>query len=321
MNNLRKILISISFLVMLTMFTGTVSAFSWTVNPGDPITSTINNASDYDKIIVNDTNKSAYTNTKNMVNNKKAIIKPIFSNIITQAVNPSSHNINNSSENISHLDTEGIIMATTDYNCGPAALATILKNMGINATQEELAVLAGTNETGTTMYGLIQAAQAKGLIAKGLKLPVDKLRPNNIMFLTINGEGHYSVILNITNTTVYLADPVLGNIDMNLTDFTEAYIQDTLNGYGYAVIITNETNDSRLNNNNTLTEGEMQSVKGQNIIKILQLIWQYGKPVVDWAGRVLTAVAIYDYRGHIYKKLMWIPKKNLLHTKYGIILR
>ncbi len=78
--------------------------------------------------------------------------------------------------------------------------------MGINVIQDELAILAGADETGTTMYGLIQAAQAKGLIAKGLKLSVEQLRTNNIVFLTVNGEGHYSIITNITNTTVYLAD-------------------------------------------------------------------------------------------------------------------
>src|SRR5690606_18424056 len=92
-------------------------------------------------------------------------------------------------ENTSQVDTTGIIMAINEYYCGPATLATVLKNLGVNATQEELATLAGTDETGTTMYGLAQAAQSKGLIAKGLKLSVSQLKTNNIVFLTINGEG------------------------------------------------------------------------------------------------------------------------------------
>lgn len=59
------------------------------------------------------------------------------------------------------LNTTGIVMQTSNYTCGPAALATVLNNMGINATEQELAVLAGTDENGTIMYGLIQAAWLK----------------------------------------------------------------------------------------------------------------------------------------------------------------
>ncbi|MEN4017330.1 MAG: cysteine peptidase family C39 domain-containing protein [Methanobacterium sp.] len=50
-------------------------------------------------------------------------------------------------------------MQSTDFSCGPAALATVLQNMGINSTEEELKVLAGTDTSGTSMYGLVRAAQ------------------------------------------------------------------------------------------------------------------------------------------------------------------
>jgi predicted double-glycine peptidase len=60
-------------------------------------------------------------------------------------------------------------MATSIYNCGPAALATVLNKMGITTTQVITCNPIRTDESGTTMYGLAQAAQAKGLIAKGIK--------------------------------------------------------------------------------------------------------------------------------------------------------
>ena len=56
----------------------------------------------------------------------------------------------------------------------------VLGNFGINTTEEELANLAGTDESGTTMYGLAEAAKAKGLNAIGMKLSVDDLKKNNI---------------------------------------------------------------------------------------------------------------------------------------------
>jgi len=68
------------------------------------------------------------------------------------------------------IDPTGIIMSTTTYNCGPATLATVLQNLDINVSQDVLTIVAGTDNDGTTMYGLAQAAQQQqGVIAKGLK--------------------------------------------------------------------------------------------------------------------------------------------------------
>ena len=154
------------------------------------------------------------------------------------------------------LNTTGIVMQTSNYTCGPAALATVLNNMGINATEHELAVLAGTDETGTTMYGLIQAAKSKGLNAKGMKVSINDLKKNSIVFLTINGNTHYSIIREITNESIKLADPGLGNIAMILEEFNNAYS-------GYALVISdpnisgaNETTNTEINStDNTLTDG------------------------------------------------------------------
>ena len=93
--------------------------------------------------------------------------------------------LNDSTENLTipQKDTTGIVMQCTDYSYGPAALATVLQNMNINSTEEKLVILAGTDESGTTMHGLVQAAQSKGLSATGMKLSVDDLKPNNIVHI------------------------------------------------------------------------------------------------------------------------------------------
>lgn len=134
--------------------------------------------------------------------------------------------VNNDS--IESMDTEGIVMQSTTYSCGPAALATALRNMGINVTEEELIGLSGTDENGTTMFGLIQAAKAKGLIAIGKKLTLNQLQKNYIVFIMVDGSPHYSVIKQITNESVSLADPSLGNININISDFNEAFTGNTI---------------------------------------------------------------------------------------------
>ncbi|MEL7670783.1 cysteine peptidase family C39 domain-containing protein [Methanobacterium sp.] len=224
MNNLTKILVFISLFTMVVMFTGAVSAANCTGSSVNNIQASINDTPN-DTIVVNNTNKSFHTSTKNL------------------------------NDDISQKNTTGIIMANTDHNCGPAALATVVQNyFDINITQDQLATLAGTDGTGTTMYGLAQAAQSEGLFAYGMSLSVDNLQSGNIVYLTI-GEGQYSVITNITNKTVYLADPSIGNINMTMANFKVAYSGD-------ALVITNNSNDKQLASGTILSNEEMQKIKG-----------------------------------------------------------
>ena len=60
--------------------------------------------------------------------------------------------------------------------CGPECLARVLKHYGIEAAPREIARLAGTTAEGTTMLGLAQAAETKGLQAKGMLLGWQELR-------------------------------------------------------------------------------------------------------------------------------------------------
>lgn len=115
MNNLTKILVFISLFTMVVMFTGAVSAANCTGSSVNNIQASINDTPN-DTIVVNNTNKSFHTSTKNL------------------------------NDDISQKNTTGIIMANTDHNCGPAALATVVQNyFDINITQDQLATLAGTD--------------------------------------------------------------------------------------------------------------------------------------------------------------------------------
>ena len=224
MNKLIKIFAFISFFVILTLFTGAVSAANLTITPQNSIQAVINNTHN-SKLVLKDSNESSHIYKDNL------------------------------NGNISKKNTTGIVMAANNYNCGPAALATVLQSFGINTTDKELAKLAGTDKNGTNMYGLVQAAQKKGLVAKGLRLKVSELEPGNIVFLTINGKGHFSVIKNITSKTVYLADPNLGNINMTLVHFKASYSGD-------ALVVTNNANNKQLTRGTKLTEKEMQKIRG-----------------------------------------------------------
>jgi len=165
-------------------------------------------------------------------------------------------------------------MQTTKYSCGPAALATVLQNMGFNVTEQELKVLAGTDVSGTTMHGMAQAAKAKGLSAAGMKISTDELRPNNIVHVTIDGTPHYSVVREVTENSVKLADPSLGNIELTREKFSEIYTGNALVMEAPGVSVnetssqTNNTDASvQSQNSQTLTAETMKTIRGKVIWK------------------------------------------------------
>jgi len=212
------------------------------------------------------------TITENIITNNGCGICFYNSNNTTTSENNISENW---VINTSYINSNDIIIATTIYSCGPAALATVMKNLGINATELELAILSNTTETGTTMLGLKQAAIDKGFLnTKGYKLTTDQLQANYIVVLKINGNYHYNIIRSITSEAVYLTDPNLGNIQMNITQFNELFIRNLTDSTGYVLIVTN----SALEVNGTLlTDEKIQNIKAMAYkIVFCKKIWVKG---------------------------------------------
>lgn len=163
------------------------------------------------------------------------------------------------------IDSGEMIMATSVYTCGPAALATILKNLGIFTTEAELAQIAKTDQDGTSLLGLKNAAKSKGVNAFGYELSVGQLKPDYIVVLKINGYNHFDVVQNVTNETVTLFDPNLGLIQMDLSTFTKLYT-------GHAFVL-NETIPGAME----LTDDQMQDIKGLwHTIRTMKWRWHPG---------------------------------------------
>ena len=76
--------------------------------------------------------------------------------------------------------------------CGPAALEFVCKELGVNTDQKELARLAKTDREGTSMYGLVQAAKAKGLKASGVRLTFNQLKKVNGSVVVHIKNNHFS---------------------------------------------------------------------------------------------------------------------------------
>jgi len=118
---------------------------------------------------------------------------------------------------------------------------------------------------GQTKLGQVRAAQAKGLSAAGMRLSIDELKPDNIVHVTIDGTPHYSVVREVTENSVKLADPSLGNIEMSREKFCEIFTGNTL-----VINVPQEVNqpaehDASSAQVETLTDEEMEIINGQQL--------------------------------------------------------
>ncbi len=114
--------------------------------------------------------------------------------------------------------------------CGPDALAIICKQLGEATTPEELARLASTDRTGTSLAGLAKAAKAKGLAAEGLQVNYEYLRKMPKPVLAWVGGNHYVVVTAASRDAVELNDPAKGRYALAVGPFERIW-----DGYVLAV--------------------------------------------------------------------------------------
>lgn len=94
------------------------------------------------------------------------------------------------------------ILGEADPKCGPMVLNYICMIYGINSTIEELARLAATDETGTSMHGLAQAAEDKGLKTLALTLNFKRLKGMPKPVIAFIGKNHYVVVKSVSETVI-----------------------------------------------------------------------------------------------------------------------
>lgn len=91
--------------------------------------------------------------------------------------------------------------------CGPASLYAVCRLRGIETSIAELAELAGTDRRGTAIYGMIQAAQAKGLKAQAYESSIKHLHGIKGPAIIDMPVGHFCVLHSWQNDEALLIDP------------------------------------------------------------------------------------------------------------------
>ena len=122
----------------------------------------------------------------------------------------------------------------TDYSCGAAALATILRyayHLNVDETQVIQGMMgvadAGlVKQRGFSMLDIKHYVESLGMRGRGYRVDEERLRTLRVpglVLMDVRGFRHFVVLKQVRGDTVELADPMLGNRQMALAQFIKAW--------------------------------------------------------------------------------------------------
>lgn len=141
---------------------------------------------------------------------------------------------------ISHVESmqEGryrnMVRQHTDYSCGAAALATILR-YAYHLDVDETSVIQGmmgvadpsvVTQRGFSLLDIKRYVESLGMRGRGYRINEERLRNLRVpglVLMDVNGFRHFVVLKQVRDDTVELADPILGNRSIALADFIKAW--------------------------------------------------------------------------------------------------
>lgn len=138
---------------------------------------------------------------------------------------------------------ENLVEQRTDFSCGAASLATILKYAYQRPGVTEESVLAGMLEVsdpevvlarGFSLLDLKNYVQTLGYRGRGYEVEPDTLDAVSIpvvVLLDLEGYKHFVVVKKASGDRVYVGDPALGNRIMERDDFMASW-----NGIIFAIV-------------------------------------------------------------------------------------
>jgi ABC-type bacteriocin/lantibiotic exporter with double-glycine peptidase domain len=100
-------------------------------------------------------------------------------------------------------------------DCGAACLASVSSYYGLHLPVSRIRQYAGTGKHGTSLHGLINAAEQlrfRAMAVRTRERTITNIRIPAIFHLVQNGSQHFVVIYKITNRYIWVMDPAFGKI-------------------------------------------------------------------------------------------------------------
>jgi predicted double-glycine peptidase len=142
---------------------------------------------------------------------------------------------------------DNVVIQRLDYSCGSAALATLLRyyfedDVGeqevletifarLRRSENPQAELKDRIENGFSMLDLLNASKDLGYLGAVVRIPIAKLAQSQapvIVRIEKYGYKHFVVFRGIHDDTVYLADPIRGNVRLSVQEFLDQWSGESL---------------------------------------------------------------------------------------------
>ena len=201
------------------------------------------------------------------------------------------------------LNTRGVVMSDDDYSCGAASFATVMNNLGINMTLNEARIAVNTTVNGTTIEGIINGANKYNLTAYGISTNVTYLNENYIVHMSINGTDHWSVVKQISDDYIILADPNLGIVNYTKECFSELYTNNSIVISKCFIDIKKfENNNVVILNADKTKKNTGKKTKYRYVPKKARKQVRYNLNKGKWQYRWIYPTDVYRYTCHYFLK-------------------
>ncbi len=127
-----------------------------------------------------------------------------------------------------NIDGDGVCLQGTGYTCGPAAAVTVLRKFGLPAEESQIALWAHSTSTTGTPPDILAATLEEHFSARGVTAhfrvfkDIAELRTALPALAVVKFNlftDHYVAVLEISDTQVKVAEPLVGMVSEPLDDF------------------------------------------------------------------------------------------------------
>ncbi|WP_425600798.1 C39 family peptidase [Frateuria edaphi] len=137
-------------------------------------------------------------------------------------------------ESMQEARYRNLVRQETDYSCGAAALATILR-YAYHLDVDEAVVIQGmlglsdenlVKQRGFSLLDIKHYVEALGMRGRGYRVDESRLRSLRVpglVLMDVRGFRHFVVLKQVQGNTVELADPMLGNRSLSIAEFLQAW--------------------------------------------------------------------------------------------------